>query len=49
MSFEGGHGGQPSNVSRQVIPCLRSCDRKQRWSEGSAYAWCIEFPFWGCT
>jgi len=28
MSLEGGDGGESSNVSRQVIPRLWSCDRK---------------------
>jgi len=28
MSLEGGDGGEPSNVSRQVIPRLWSCDER---------------------
>jgi len=35
MSLEGGDGGEPSNVSRQVTPRLWDCDRKRSWSEGS--------------
>ena len=33
MSLEGGDGGELSNVSRQVIPRLWSCDRKGSRSE----------------
>jgi len=33
VSLEGGDGGESSNVNRQVIPCLWSCDRKQSWSK----------------
>jgi len=29
MSLEGGDGAEPTNVSRQVIPRLWSCDRKR--------------------
>jgi len=35
MSLEVGDGGEPLNVSRQVIARLWSCDRKRSWSEGS--------------
>jgi len=35
MSLEGGDGGEPWNVSRQVIPRLWSCDRKGSRSVGS--------------
>jgi len=43
ISLEGGDGGKPSNVSRQVIPRLWSCDRKRSRSEGSMSTWYIEF------
>jgi len=38
VSLEGGDGGEPSNVSQQVIPRLWSCDRKGSQSKGSAVA-----------
>jgi len=34
MSPQDGDGGEPSNVSRQVIPRLWSGDRIGSWSEG---------------
>jgi len=42
MSLEGGDGGQPSNVSRQVITSLWICDGKGSRSEGSANARYVE-------
>jgi len=46
VSLEVRDCGQPSNVSRQVIPRLWSSNRKISRSEGSAYARFIESPFW---
>jgi len=47
MSLEGGDGGEPSNVSRQLIPRLWSFDRKWSRFEGSAYVRWIEFQCLG--
>jgi len=44
MSLEVGDSGEPSTVSRQVIPHLWSCDRKWSRSKGSVNARCTEFP-----
>ena len=46
MSLEGGDGGEPSNVSWQVIPRLWSCDRIGSRSKGRhVNVRHIEFPF----
>jgi len=38
MSLEGGDGGEPLNVRRQVILRLWSCDKKGSQSKGSVNA-----------